>query len=159
MSVTESTNMSKHCLWRNHKNTTMYLRRMGDKTFPDEAPSRLESFYPPWVAGIDLPQSRCCGFFDSFIDKAYFNIKTPWLSACRSCSTVLQIRKWCGFARAFMVTQSTVLLWFQIVYVIYQYFNPTNIKIYKSQLFGCRCTTYWCHVYFVECIYMPMNIN
>ena len=32
-----------------------YLRRMGDKTIPDEAPPSLESFYPPWVAGIDLP--------------------------------------------------------------------------------------------------------
>ena len=29
-----------------------YLRRMGDKTIPDEAPPSLESFYPPWVAGI-----------------------------------------------------------------------------------------------------------
>ena len=24
-----------------------YLRRMGDKTIPDEAPPSLESFYPP----------------------------------------------------------------------------------------------------------------
>ena len=38
-----------------------YLRLMGDKMIPEEP--RLESFYPPWVAGIDLPQSRCCGFF------------------------------------------------------------------------------------------------
>ena len=46
-----------------------YLRRMGDKTIPDSAEPRLESFYPPWVAGIDLPQSRCCGFFVSFTNK------------------------------------------------------------------------------------------
>ena len=46
-----------------------YLRWMGDKTIPDEAPLSLESFYPPWVAGIDLPQSRCCGFFVSFTNK------------------------------------------------------------------------------------------
>ena len=46
-----------------------YLRRMGDKTIPDEAPPSLESFYPPWVACIDLPQSRCCGFFISFTNK------------------------------------------------------------------------------------------
>ena len=32
-----------------------YLRLMGDKTIPDEAPPSLESFYPPWVAVIDLP--------------------------------------------------------------------------------------------------------
>ena len=46
-----------------------YLRRMVDKTIPDEAPPSLESFYPPWVAGSDLPQSRCCGFFVSFTNK------------------------------------------------------------------------------------------
>ena len=28
---------------------------MGDKTIPDSAEPRLESFYPPFVAGIDLP--------------------------------------------------------------------------------------------------------
>ena len=31
-----------------------YLRLMGDKTIPDLAELRLESFYPPFVAGIDL---------------------------------------------------------------------------------------------------------
>ena len=46
-----------------------YLRRMGDKTIPDEALPRLESFYPPWVAGIDLSQPRSCGFFVSFTNK------------------------------------------------------------------------------------------
>ena len=46
-----------------------YLRRMGDKTIPDEALLSLESFYPPWVTGIDLPQSRCCGFSVSFTNK------------------------------------------------------------------------------------------
>ena len=33
-----------------------YLWRMGDKTIPDETLPSLESFYLPWVAGIDLPQ-------------------------------------------------------------------------------------------------------
>ena len=48
-----------------------YLRRMGDKTIPDKALPSLESFYSPWVAGIDLPlpQSRCCGFFVSSTNK------------------------------------------------------------------------------------------
>ena len=32
-----------------------YLRLMGGKTIPDSAEPRLESFYPPFVAGIDLP--------------------------------------------------------------------------------------------------------
>ena len=37
-----------------------------------------------------------------------FMIKTPRWSACRSCLTVvIQIRKWCGVARALMGTQRT----------------------------------------------------
>ena len=32
-----------------------YLWLMGDKMIPDSAGPRLESFYPPFVAGIDLP--------------------------------------------------------------------------------------------------------
>ena len=40
-----------------------YLRPMGDKTIPDSAEPRLESFYPPFVAGIDLPHQ---GVVDSY---------------------------------------------------------------------------------------------
>ena len=40
-----------------------YLRLMGDKTIPDTAGPRLESFYPPFVAGIDLPHQ---GVVDSY---------------------------------------------------------------------------------------------
>ena len=36
---------------------------MGDKTIPDSAEPRLESFYPPFVAGIDLPHP---GVVDSY---------------------------------------------------------------------------------------------
>ena len=32
-----------------------FLRLMGDKTIPDSAEPRLESFYPPFIAGFDLP--------------------------------------------------------------------------------------------------------
>ena len=40
-----------------------YLRLMGDKTIPDSAEPRLESLYPPFVAGIDLPHQ---GVVDSY---------------------------------------------------------------------------------------------
>ena len=40
-----------------------YLRLMGDKTIPDSAEPRLESFYPPFVVGIDLPHQ---GVVDSY---------------------------------------------------------------------------------------------
>ena len=40
-----------------------YLRLMGDKLIPDSAESRLESFYPTFVAGIDLPHQ---GVMDSY---------------------------------------------------------------------------------------------
>ena len=36
---------------------------MGDKTIPDSAEPRLESFYPLFVAGIDLPHQ---GVVDSY---------------------------------------------------------------------------------------------
>ena len=51
-----------------------YLRRMGDKTIPNSAGPRLEWFYPPWVAGIDVPQSMRFGFFVSFTNKNVFNL-------------------------------------------------------------------------------------
>ena len=49
-----------HWLTRQRINNTLILvdrclRLMGDKTIPDSAEPRLESFYPPFVAGIDLP--------------------------------------------------------------------------------------------------------
>ena len=40
-----------------------YLRFVGGKTIPDLAEPRLESFYPPFVAGIDLPHQ---GVMDSY---------------------------------------------------------------------------------------------
>ena len=35
-----------------------YVQRTGDEAIPNEVPLSLESFYPPWVAGVDLSQSR-----------------------------------------------------------------------------------------------------
>ena len=54
------------CLVLNYKNPHLdvidrHLQRIEDKLIPDEASSSLELFYPPWVAGIDLPHTRCCG--------------------------------------------------------------------------------------------------
>ena len=40
-----------------------YLRHMLDKTILDSVEPRLESFYPPLVAGIDLPHQ---GVVDSY---------------------------------------------------------------------------------------------
>ena len=40
-----------------------YLWLMGDKTIPDSTEPRLESFYPPFVACIDLPDQ---GVVDSY---------------------------------------------------------------------------------------------
>ena len=51
---------------RNHNTLIVVdrcLRLMGDKTIPDSAEPRLESFYPPFVAGIDLPHQ---GVVDSY---------------------------------------------------------------------------------------------
>ena len=40
-----------------------YLRLMGDKTIPDSVELRLESFYPPFAAGIDLPHQGVGDFY------------------------------------------------------------------------------------------------
>ena len=40
-----------------------YLRLMGNKTLPYSAEPRLESFYPPFVAGIDLPHQSVMDFY------------------------------------------------------------------------------------------------
>ena len=53
-----------------------YLRLMGDKTIPDSAEPRLESFYPPFVAGIDLPHQ---GVVDSYsLSHSVLTHQTHW---------------------------------------------------------------------------------
>ena len=37
---------------------------MGNKTIADSAEPRLESFYPPFVAGIDLPYQGVVDFYN-----------------------------------------------------------------------------------------------
>ena len=41
-----------------------YLWLMGDEIIPDSAKPRLESFYPPFVAGIDLPHQGIVDFYN-----------------------------------------------------------------------------------------------
>ena len=134
-----------------------YLLRMGDKTIPGEAPPSLESFYPPWVAGIDLPQLRCCWFFVSFtIKMVYFKVKRQELRRCVGCLTVvIHIRKWRLIACVVMVTP-----WRFIVMqnkachpLILQPFRYTQ----KYQLHICRSTTSLCQWFFVVCVYMHIN--
>ena len=50
-----------------------YLRLMGDKTIPDSAEPRLESFYPPFVAGIDLPHQSVVDSYNPI-----YVCSTPW---------------------------------------------------------------------------------
>ena len=40
-----------------------YMRLTWDKTIPDSAEPRLESFYPPFIAGIDLPHQGVVDFY------------------------------------------------------------------------------------------------
>ena len=59
-----------------------YLRLMGDKTIPDSAEPRLESFYPPFVAGIDLPHQ---GVVDSYSQHCcHIRDKNRWLRSTNS---------------------------------------------------------------------------
>ena len=51
---------------------------MGDKTIPDSAESRLESFHPPFVAGIDLPHQAVVDSYN--LSRINYEIKV--LGAC-----------------------------------------------------------------------------
>ena len=62
-----------------------YLRLMGDKTIPDSAEPRLESFYPPFVAGIDLPHQ---GVVDSY------SLAQPAIWEKQSVSEILASHGW-----------------------------------------------------------------
>ena len=67
-----------------------YLRLMGDKTIPDSAEPRLESFYPPFVAGIDLPHQ---GVMDS--DSIFLPVCcNPWSSFVRNYVTPFPSQSW-----------------------------------------------------------------
>ena len=62
-----------------------YLWLMGDKTIPDSAEPLLESFYPPFVAGIDLPHQ---GVVDSYNLRLHAKVKANDRRHClclRSC--------------------------------------------------------------------------
>ena len=65
---------------------------MGNKMIPVEALMRLQSFYSPWVAGIDIPQSRCCGLFVSFSDKSVKTVQYQCVTICFN--IIVQIWKW-----------------------------------------------------------------
>ena len=55
-----------------------YLRLMGDKTIPDSAEPRLESFYPPFVAGINLPHQSVVDSYNLHNGNSY-TVKTAFL--------------------------------------------------------------------------------
>ena len=87
----------------NETNSPLHLDAV-DRYLPS-----LESFYPPWVACIDLPQSRCCRFSVSFIDEIIFQhkntatIKVSQLSHSHPNKEVV----WSCNARALMERQMT----------------------------------------------------
>ena len=54
-----------------------YLRLMGDKTIPDSAEPRLESFYPPFVAGIDLPHQGVVDSYNLHMAISMLKIRRP----------------------------------------------------------------------------------
>ena len=50
-----------------------YLRLTGDKTIPDSAEPRLESLYPPFVTGIDLPHQDVVDSYNQYRKCCLFN--------------------------------------------------------------------------------------
>ena len=65
-----------------------YLRLMGDKTIPNSAEPRLESFYPPFVAGIDLPNQGVADSYNLYCKSIHLIVCTPGLRRdCRCVTT------------------------------------------------------------------------
>ena len=60
-----------------------YLRLMVDKIIPDEPPHGLKSFYPPFVAGIELPHQSVMDSYNLHNGISYFDTKTSlyWIKA------------------------------------------------------------------------------
>ena len=117
-----------------------YLRRTGDKTIP------VWNRFIPMSRRYRPTTIKLLWIFCLVHRwKAYFNIKSPLLSACLSCPIVLiQIRTWCGVARTLMATQMAFFCGSKILCAIYQDSIPTNMKTFQSQLYRCRCF-YWCY--------------
>ena len=53
---------------------------MGDETIPDSAEPRLESFYPPFVAGIDLPHQGVVDSYNPSLGMRQFFVTSQWAS-------------------------------------------------------------------------------
>ena len=83
-----------------------YLRRMETMRFQSRfAKSGCVSSPIIWVACIDLPQSKCWGFFVTFIRKILLNLKTPLYHGVTVFLTVkIPIRLCHGVPRAVMTT-------------------------------------------------------
>ena len=75
-----------------------YLRFMGDKTIPDSAEPRLESFYPPFVAGIDLPHQ---GVVDSYNPRRPVQVSDEWV-----CSKIVPWRRNSSFRSCIRVEKT-----------------------------------------------------
>ena len=137
-----------------------YLRRMGDKTIPDEAPLSLESFIPH-ESQVSIYHNQ--GVVDSLScspinkNKGYSKVKTQEHLRFVGCLTVvIHIRKWRLIACVVMVTP-----WRLFAMQIHAY-HPLRLKPYRyvqkyqTQLYICRSTRSLCQGFFVVCVNMHM---
>ena len=98
-----------------------YLRLMGDKTIPDSAEPRLELFYPPFVADIDLPHQ---GVVDSY------NLPSSRASHGRSI-----VRIWEKIDRAITalcIWSSTKIKWLSIELITVNQQLPGNLHLWSK---------------------------
>ena len=130
-----------------------YLRRMGDKTIPDEAPPSLESFYTTikvlWIL---------CLIHQWTPTKVYFKVKTQERRRFVGCLTiVIQIRKWHLIACIVMVTP------WRLFAMQINTCHPLRLKPfgyvqkYQTHLYICRSVTSLCQGFFIVCVYMHIN--
>ena len=149
------------CWWtrqRIHNNfSSRYgISLMGDKTIPDSAEPRLESFYPPFVTGIDLPHQCVADYYNPHEPQMLIYHNQGVVDSL-SCSSIKNILSYKNTTIIGVSQLSVCVLCYQLVYAFYQDSSPTNIKYNNHNDTGCRCTMYWCPENFVACIYVPIN--
>ena len=137
-----------------------YLRRMGDKTIPDEAPPSLNRFIPH-ESQVSIYHDQ--GVVDSLSRsqiKVYFKVKTQERRRFVGCLTVvIQIRKWRLIACVVMVTPWRLFAMQRNAYHTLRLKPYGYVLKYQTQLYICRSMTSLCQGFFVLCVYMHINTH
>ena len=132
-----------------------YLRRMGDKTIPDEAPPSLESFIPH-ESQESIYHNQ--GVVDSLSRSSINMNKEQEHRRFIGCLiVVIHIRKWRLTACVVMVTSWRLFVMRNKACHPFRLKPYRYIQKYQTHLYICRSMTSLCQGFFVVCVYMYIN--